>query len=200
MDANPSTLERSLTQPCDGVGGCGEVKPLEAFPKNGRDGYRRVCKACYSTRQVEARRALLESGRRKCDECKATLPLEAFAPYSREGSAQHRQTCMACEAAQGAAMDEWEAEMEACADQRGIIALNLVLEHAGLSLAEYRALRGPERATVERAWTLVMKELARAAGEWNPEWDDPKRLAAHIDAARAGGETKRAKREEREAA
>lgn len=179
---------------CEGEGGCRTPKPVTEFPSNGRGGRRNICGPCYSARQVHLRQELHVRGMRKCEACKEVKPLEEFGVYGhRRGAEQTRQVCAVCEREGTPTLDEWETDMRDHGHQRWARALTLVLQAAGLTLQDFRALRGASRAVLEEAWTRVMRELAIAEGEWKPEWDEAARTG-YVEGARAGGETRKAAR------
>ncbi|HEX5437133.1 MAG TPA: hypothetical protein VFW98_08235 [Gemmatimonadaceae bacterium] len=68
-------------------------------------------------------------------------------------------------------MQESEAQMARCADERWARALRVVLRAHHLDIRDYKALRGEARIAFERAWDRRMLTLARRAGDWRPEWD-----------------------------
>lgn len=163
---------------------CRKRLKLEAFASNGRGGLRSVCRRCSSRIEMKRQAKTIAAGKPCVGPCGKVLPLGEFprARVYRDGGRAnvYGTMCRACTA--GASeiprdpVADAEEEFRRCSGQRWALALRDTLEHFGLTVAAYRALRGAGRGEVERAWTARMLRMAKEPGApfpWAPEWDQP---------------------------
>ena len=169
--------------------GSGTLKPLVEFHKDGHGGHRSMCKRCTNHLEVQryqADRANIDT--RICDECGEEKPLESFAELPRRRRSWRSRTCMTCEGKHIDPLAEAEAELAEGLrmNRRDSVALNLTLGMLGLTLREYKALRGWRRMCVDAWWTGHMRALAIEAGEYIAPIPDPNLInhPDHADVAR----------------
>lgn len=117
------SLEKSIREcyisPMKTCTKCGEEKPLEAYARCARvrDGRKAQCRACVSAERIRqdaprrsaaqlerdaSKRALMESGVKRCNSCDETKPVDAFTPH-KAFSQGRANWCKQCYNAYGAA-------------------------------------------------------------------------------------------------
>jgi hypothetical protein len=146
------------------------------FPPDGRGGFRRVCRRCFRARENRTKALRRERrGDKRCNACGIVKPLEAFDVIATRKSGPVRKgACRDCAELVEAVRERHE---------RWAVTLTALLAERGLTLGQYRALRGSARRAFEHEWTARMRAHAIAAGEWcNEEERRAARMAAEREA------------------